>query len=383
MTNTNVTGIDNLRYEMCQNLSLTENVSDIAFCINNSIPDPVSDSEFGHMQRMVTIVVIFLFSIIVIVGLIGNSMVVIVVAFNQQMRSTTNLLIINLAVADLLFIIFCVPFTATDYVLPFWPFGDLWCKGVQYLIVVTAYASVYTLVLMSLDRFLAVVHPIASMYVRTEKNANTAIVIIWAVILILAVPVLYRHGEVTYTYSSKEHTVCVFLDQDPISRPDGYSQPVYQIFFFLTSYAIPLALICGLYLFMLMRLWKGVAPGGHVSAESKRGKKRVTRMVVIVVTVFAICWFPIQIILLLKSVDYYEITTFKVMLQIGSQVLAYMNSCLNPILYAFLSENFRKAFRKVIYCGPDPNLQHRLANGRQEDRSVNQTRTTRINNDIV
>jgi hypothetical protein len=91
--------------------------------------------------------------------------VVLVVAANQQMRSTTNLLIINLAVADLLFIVFCVPFTGTDYVLPFWPFGDVWCKIVQYLIVVTAYASVYTLVLMSLDRFLAVVHPITSMSV--------------------------------------------------------------------------------------------------------------------------------------------------------------------------------------------------------------------------
>jgi allatostatin receptor len=93
--------------------------------------------------------------------------VVLVVAANQQMRSTTNLLIINLAMADLLFIVFCVPFTATDYVLPFWPFGDVWCKIVQYLIVVTAYASVYTLVLMSLDRFLAVVHPITSMSVST------------------------------------------------------------------------------------------------------------------------------------------------------------------------------------------------------------------------
>jgi allatostatin receptor len=97
---------------------------------------------------------------------------VLVVAANQQMRSTTNLLIINLAVADLLFIIFCVPFTATDYVLPFWPFGDTWCKIVQYLIVVTAYASVYTLVLMSLDRFLAVVHPITSMSVSKSSSLS-------------------------------------------------------------------------------------------------------------------------------------------------------------------------------------------------------------------
>lgn len=106
------------------------------------------------------------------------------------MRSTTNLLIINLAIADLLFVFFCVPFTATDYMLRAWPFGDYWCKivckfvfcdnvlfndyysfKVQYMIVVTCHASVYTLVLMSLDRFLAVVHPIRSMSLRTERNA--------------------------------------------------------------------------------------------------------------------------------------------------------------------------------------------------------------------
>lgn len=53
------------------------------------------------------------------------------VAANQSMRSTTNLLIINLAAADLLFVVFCVPFTAVDYVLPEWPFGEYWCKFVR------------------------------------------------------------------------------------------------------------------------------------------------------------------------------------------------------------------------------------------------------------
>lgn len=54
-----------------------------------------------------------------------------VVTANKQMRSTTNLLIINLAAADILFVIFCVPFTATDYIFTEWPFGDLWCKFVS------------------------------------------------------------------------------------------------------------------------------------------------------------------------------------------------------------------------------------------------------------
>lgn len=108
--------------------------------------------DFKLVQDMIVIVVPLFFGIIGILGLVGNSLVVIVVAANRDMRSTTNILIINLAIADLLFVIFCIPFTATDFVLPFWPFGNIWCKIVQYLIIVTACASVYTLVLMSLDR---------------------------------------------------------------------------------------------------------------------------------------------------------------------------------------------------------------------------------------
>nr|CAD7443683.1 unnamed protein product [Timema bartmani]CAD7456831.1 unnamed protein product [Timema tahoe] len=317
-------GISQLRfnYVQCQNYS-TNNTSELpAFCHNASGTSHIDYGDQNQSSQITTqivaIVVPILFGLIVLIGLFGNALVVIVVAFNQQMRSTTNLLIINLAIADLLFIVFCVPFTATDYMLPYWPFGDVWCKIVQYLIVVTAYASVYTLVLMSLDRFLAVVHPITSMSVRTERNAITAIVVTWVLIVLASIPVYLSHGTI----------------------------------FFATSYVIPLALICGLYLCMLMRLWRGVTPGGHVSAESRRGKKRVTRMVVVVVAIFAVCWFPIQIILVLKSVNLYEITNTSVMIQIVSHVLAYMNSCVNPILYAFLSENFRKAFRKVIYCAP-------------------------------
>jgi len=108
--------------------------------------------EYELVHSIVVVVVPLFFGIIGILGLAGNSLVVVVVAANPGMRSTTNILIINLAVADLLFVIFCIPFTATDFVLPYWPFGNVWCKIVQYLIIVTAYASVYTLVLMSLDR---------------------------------------------------------------------------------------------------------------------------------------------------------------------------------------------------------------------------------------
>lgn len=112
--------------------------------------------DHQQLALIVSIVVPIIFAIIALVGFIGNLLVLIVVACNVQMRNITNLLIFNLSFADLLFVTFCVPFTAVDYTLERWPFGETWCQTVQYLILVTAYISIYTLVLMSLDRFLGI-----------------------------------------------------------------------------------------------------------------------------------------------------------------------------------------------------------------------------------
>lgn len=73
------------------------------------------------------------------------------------------------------------------------------------------------------------------------------------------------------------------------------TKTIYHIIFFSTSYLIPLVLISGLYLRMCIRLWQTVV-GGNMSAESQRGRKRVTRLVVVVVFAFASLWFPIQVI---------------------------------------------------------------------------------------
>ncbi|CRL02286.1 CLUMA_CG015406, isoform A [Clunio marinus] len=310
-------------YPSCDNF--TDAARELSICnpskLNETeLEQPLFDED---LERIVSLTVFVLFGFIFVAGLIGNALVVIVVAFNPLMRSTTNILIINLAISDLMFVIMCIPFTASDYILPNWPFGDLMCKIVQYMIVVTCLGSVYTLVLMSLDRFLAVVHPISSMSIRTERNALIATLLAWFFIFTTAIPTAICHGEDTYMHKGENRTACLFLVEQ------GYNHSLFQISFLLSSYVIPLSLISFLYVGMLSRLWSSNA-----------------------VVAFSICWAPIQIILVLKSLRLYETTTLTVSIQIISHVLAYLNSCLNPFLYAFLSENFRKAFRKVMWCGP-------------------------------
>ena len=127
----------------------------------------------------------------------------------------------------------------------------------------------------------------------------------------------------------------------------------------LTSIVVPLIAIMALYANMLIRLWRGSAamsqgPGPtrdlRNSGKNQENKKRVTRMIVSVIIVFTICWAPLHIILLLKAFGHYREDLYDglVIFLIFSQCLAYFNSCLNPVLYAFFSSNFRTQFWAVL-----------------------------------
>ena len=141
-------------------------------------------------------------------------------------------------------------------------------------------------------------------------------------------------------------TICTF---DRVS----FNEAAYQGTFFSTSLALPLLSVIWLYINMLLRLWRGTAatsgPGPSRDrtnvCKGRENKKRVTKMIVVVIIVFAICWTPLQTVLLLRTLNLYDISNSSglVVFQILTHCLAYCNSCLNPFLYAFFSSRFREA----------------------------------------
>ncbi|KAL8620757.1 hypothetical protein ACOMHN_041931 [Nucella lapillus] len=303
-------------------------------------------SPFAYAERVISMVVPTVFGVVFLLGLLGNTLVILVVASDKNMRNTTNILILVLAVADLLFIIFCVPFTATGYAIPVWPFGEVWCKIVQYLIFVCAYASVYTLVLMSLDRYLAVVHAIRSMSIRNERNTWLAVAVTWIIIMAGHTPLLLQYHVESYSYMGQNRSTCINMWH--LQQPQ--MGILFHSFFITFGYALPLGAVCLMYGLMLKRLHNSAPGGATKSQESMRAKRRVTKMVVIIVVVFAVCWLPIQVILLIQKMEVYPTTIPAIGLQMFANCLAYINSCVNPFLYAFLSENFRRSFRKFLCC---------------------------------
>uniref|UniRef100_A0A915KRQ6 G-protein coupled receptors family 1 profile domain-containing protein n=1 Tax=Romanomermis culicivorax TaxID=13658 RepID=A0A915KRQ6_ROMCU len=151
-------------------------------------------------ERTVSMVIPAVFAVVIFVGVLGNLSVIAVFSTKRRLHTSTNTLIINLALADLLFLIFCVPFTAADYALPIWVFSPNWCACLFYFQSVTAYASVWTLVLMALDRFFAVVYPIQSITLRNVRNTMAATVTLWLIILLSNLSQLEKFGIHEYTF---------------------------------------------------------------------------------------------------------------------------------------------------------------------------------------
>ena len=266
---------------------------------NNDDIDAVTDAT----TRFIHILVGILFGTTTVIGTVGNLLVIIVVYSNKQMRNSTNILILSLALADLFFIIICVPFTAVTLTVPAWPFGDVFCRVYQYTANVTCYASVYMLVLMSLDRFLAVVFPVWSMGVRTTANALYLVLVAWTIIITLTLPILFETG--VYEIFGHEFCVNVKIVEDELIYQRQTHGRIFYGCFFVFGYLMPLMLVCGLYGIMLRRLTSRRtpgAPGGKQSRETSRGRKRVTNMIVIVVGAFAVCWLPAHVRFIVPSI---------------------------------------------------------------------------------
>jgi len=98
-----------------------------------------------------------LFSVVTVVGIVGNSLVVYVILTTPRMRSVTNLLLLNLAFADILCLLICGPFAAYKYIALDWTFGNTACQVVQYVLYVTVYVTIYTLVVISAQRYFTIV----------------------------------------------------------------------------------------------------------------------------------------------------------------------------------------------------------------------------------
>jgi len=178
---------------------------------------------------------LLIFALIFILGVLGNSTVIAVLARGKpgQLRSTTTIFILNLSVADLSYLLFCVPFQSTIYMLPTWVLGAFICKFIHYFFTVSMLVSIFTLSAMSVDRYVAIVHARKSASIRVGRHALLGVVLIWTLSLIMAAPVAHFQSIVE---REDNNTFCWEVWPD-------HQREVYVMGTFVFGYVLPLTLI--------------------------------------------------------------------------------------------------------------------------------------------
>ncbi|XP_077359117.1 somatostatin receptor type 2-like isoform X2 [Festucalex cinctus] len=242
-----------------------------------------------HQDKTSSVVITFIYFMVCAVGLCGNALVIYVILRYAKMKTVTNIYILNLAVADVLCMM-SLPFIALQLALVHWPFGKALCRVIMTVDSLNQFTSIFCLMVMSIDRYLAVVHPIRSTKWRKPRVAKLINLTVWGVSLLVILPTMIFSG----------------LDKVKSSS---------------------------------MRVG---------SSKRKRSERKVTRMVSIVVAVFVLCWLPFYIFNVTSVTSSIKPTSAVKSTFDFVVVLGYANSCANPILYAFLSDNFKKSFQKVL-----------------------------------
>ncbi|KAM5228720.1 C-X-C chemokine receptor type 1-like [Ctenodactylus gundi] len=278
---------------------------------------------------VVTYILVFLLS------LLGNSLVILVILHSQVNRSVTDIYLLNLAIADVLFAL-TLPIWAT-FRAKGWIFGTPLCKIVSLLKEVNFYSGILLLACISVDRYLAIVHA-TRLRLRKHHMVKFMCMGVWAVSLILSLPFfLFRK-----VYNSNSSGLICYEDMgNDTTKWRLVLRILPQIFGFL----LPLLVMLFCYGFTL-----------HTLLKTQVGQKhRAMRVIFAVVLAFLLCWLPYNLVLVSDTLMRTHIIEESCWRRDDidraldvTEILGFLHSCLNPIIYAFIGQNFRNGFLKIL-----------------------------------
>lgn len=315
--------------------------------------------EPGEWALIVTYILTFF------VGLIGNFLVCFAIWKNKNMRTVTNMFIVNLSLADLAIIILCLPSALLVDVTQTWFLGTEFCKIHMFLQSLSICVSVLTLCSISIERWYAIIHPLR--FHSTVGRARAIIIIIWVLSSAVALP------ELIVSTVEPGHPDTVLLSTCKPSLWDEKDQVIYQIFMMVAMYFVPLCLMAVAYIQIALVLWKGHIPGVSTSRSTRsrrpmlgnrhqgstdnddqlENRRKAAKMLIAVVFMFGLCFFPLHLFNIfrytgvLHKINYSHAVVFALI----SHWAVFFNSCINPIIYNFMSDKFRKEFKvAVLLC---------------------------------
>ncbi|KAK7501171.1 hypothetical protein BaRGS_00007656 [Batillaria attramentaria] len=326
-----------------------------------------TDSLMTTTDNTETIVLISVYVPIFLLATLGNLFVLLVILLDARMRkSAQNFFLVNLAIADLLVALFCIPITVARYVYQVWVFGDAMCKAVGYLQGISIVASVLTILCMAFDRYFAIRHPMKNRQIFTVRRVKQLVTITWFLAALLVIPVLVVRKVERHDLNMANINVhnlalnAVALPEVSVQYcieawPSSSSRNIYDLVFLGLVYVIPGTLTVCLYTCIGTTLWAKDQTLGrqnsYVANENRivTTRRRLALMMIILSVLFAACWLPYYIINLLLNFDP-SMSARLIPVYPFALLLGHSNSAQNPVLYCLMHRGFQQIVVRMLKC---------------------------------
>ncbi|BFZ24900.1 hypothetical protein BsWGS_27939 [Bradybaena similaris] len=346
------------------------NISVSASLTNHTDIEQLLVKSLGPRQKdlISAVLLTIVYSVIFVTGFVGNICTCVVIARNHSMHTTTNYYLFSLAVSDLLLIFFGLPpeLYAIWEAYP-WRLGQIFCYLRQSMLESSSYASVLTITAFTVERYLAICHPLLAHKYSALSRAVKIILSIWTVSLLVALP--YAIHTRTYNAVTIQESNTAVPDSLICSIPSsdlyGLMYYMFQVSTFL-FFVGPVTIITILYVLIGIALRR--SPLGRRSMDDKSMKSSpsssphqhkhqqprrvVIRMLVAVTVAFITCWAPFhaQRLMVLYVVHWTpQLHRIQSHIFYISGVLYFVSSTVNPVLYNVISKRYRAAFRQTIF----------------------------------
>ncbi|PFX31672.1 neuropeptide FF receptor 1-like [Stylophora pistillata] len=284
------------------------------------------------------------YAVAFVLGLLGNFLVIVIVAARRSRRTANDIFILNLAINDLVYLFVCLP---TNVYMMFADIQyDLYCRLIWPLMTVTVNLSIFTLTSMAVFRCYVILNPFKAE--MRHRYVLIWILGIWLLGLVLVLPLLL----VTKPKLAEPSQGCTEVWPSPQYRQ------AYTASLFALQFMIPLTIIAVAYVRIgldLVRQGRHQVPDHAVHQERRRENMQVIKTLATIVILFAICMLPAQLAWLLHDFAYEDNKSLIAFLFSFSPSLLYFHSCLNPIVYGTLTKHYRRGFIRffsyVFCCG--------------------------------
>ncbi|XP_045712529.1 C-C chemokine receptor type 1-like [Phyllostomus hastatus] len=277
-----------------------------------------------------------LYSLVFVVGLVGNILVVLVLMQYKRLKSRTSVYLLNLAFSDLLFL-FTLPFWIDYSLKDTWVFGNGMCKLLSGFYYVGLYSEIFFIILLTIDRYLALVHRMFVLRTQTVTFGVITSSIVWALAFLPAIPGFY------FSKTQEEFTGCTCSLHFPQEHLQQWRQ-FQALKLNIVGLILPLAVMIVCYTRIIRILLR----------QPNEKKAKSVRLIFVIMLAFFLFWTPFNLTVFVSAFQNTILSSqckqskqLYLAIQV-TEMIAYSHCCINPIIYVFIGQRFRKYLRQLF-----------------------------------